>query len=265
MGQHAASVDDARPATTFKTMSETKRRVVHVPPSESRRGRLWSYGVGTLAKLSGYSVHWIRDLISRGVLDPTDLRAVGRWLVSLERQETPGKGWQPCPPGLSDASIAALIAVSPRLVRNARLRGHFDARDGLSVAAFIHERRHWAKPVPSRQFERYMLVSLPTRDSGEHREGPGVSTTRPNSRRLRQLRAAVRDLQDLGFAEAQVRGAAHIYLKPDYMPLVAVRRLVAAMRERHLRAEDVTTRARRRMALGPSVSQRGGSRVSRRS
>jgi hypothetical protein len=241
-----------------------KRRLVYVPEKESKRGRLWSYGVHTLAALSGKSVHWVRDLIARGALDPTDLRSVATWLASLQRQETPGKGWQPCPPNLSDETIAGLIAASPRLVRTARRRGHFDPADGLSLAAWIYERRRWAKPVPPRQFENYLLVALPARSSDSKRTGPGVSSTHTNSRRLKQLKAAVRDLQDLGFAEAQARGTAHVYLKPDYLPLVAVQRLVSAMRAEHLRAGDVPLRRRRQLALGPSP-QRGGSRVSRRS
>lgn len=246
-------------------MSETRRRQVYVPPAESKRGRLWSYGVRTLAELSGHSVHWVRDLIARGVIDPTNLRSVAKWLSSLERQEMPGKGWQPCPPGLSDETIAGLIAASPRLVRTARRRGHFDPQDGLSVAAWIHERRHWAKPIPSRQFENCMLIGLASRDSTGRREGAGVSTTRATSRRARKLRAAVQDLHDLGFSDAQVRGTAHVYLRPDYLPLVAVRRLVAAMREQGLQARDVTAPRRRQLALGPSVAHRGGSRVRRSS
>lgn len=229
--------------------SQKKRRHVQVPVSEGAHGRLWSYGVRTLAGLAKMTPRAVQKAMERGAFDPSDLRSVLRWLASREKQETPGKGWQPCPPGLSDATIAGLIAASPRLVRHARHRGQFDAQDGLSVAAWIYERRRWAKPVPSRQFERYALISV-ARPQGGHEA------------KVRRQQSVVARLRGLGLP-AECRGH-HVFVRPDYLPVVAAERLADALDAEGL--ASVSLRRRRRLALGPSVViQRGGSRVRRES
>ena len=240
--------------TTFDVMSkpQKKRRHVHVPAPEGSRGRLWGYGTKTLAAMAGMTEAAVKKAIERGAFEPSDLRSVVAWLVSRERQETPGKGWKPCPPGLSDRVIAGLIAASPRLVRHARTAGHFDPQDSLSLAAWLYERKRWGKPVPARSFSRYMLVAV-ARPPARHKQN------------ARRLQATIAKLIEMGFT-AELRGGTHIYLKPDYLPLSAAERLVAAMNESGLTAAEVSLRRRRRLALGPSVAtQRGGSRVSRSS
>jgi hypothetical protein len=245
------------------TTRQSKRRHVVLPATEPQRGTIWGYGVRTLAKLTGKTQETIHNHVRRGDFDPCDLKSVACWLLKHMPEDTgavPSKGWQPIAPNLSDSVIAGLIANSPRLVRSARQRGHFDPADPLSVAAWIYERRRWAKPVPSRQFERYLLVQLPAV------ERTGVSE-RVGGRRNRRLDAVRRALQELGFKNAEVRGAAHIFVKPDFLPLAAAKRLATAMNAEGLRASDLTLRQRRRLALGPSIatSQRGGSRVKRES
>lgn len=237
--------------------SRTRRRHVVLPAAEKTRGRLWSYGVRTLAEMVGKSANAVRDHIQRGDFDPADLSSVLRWVSKqAPAAELPGKGWQPVAPRLSDAVIATLIASSARLVRSARERGHFDPKDALSLAAWIHERRRWAKPVPSRQFERHMLVELPAQP--ELPVVRGASARRSARRRKRSLQAVRQDLQALGFTNAEVRGEAHIFVRPDFLPLPAAERLVAAMNAAGLRASDVTRRQRRRLALGfVSAADRG--------
>lgn len=236
----------------------TRRRHVTVPATEPKRGKLWSYGVRTLAKLTGKSVDGVRQAIHRGAFNPDDLRSVMAWVDKQTPPKLPGKGWPPRMPRLADGVIAALINASARLVRTARQRGHFDPDDALSVAAWIYERRRWGKPVPSRQFERHMLIALP------RARARGVSE-RAKSRRVHSLQALRGELEALGFT-AEVRGA-HIYVKPDLLPAVGARRLIDTMNAAGLSADDVPLRKRRAYALGASVAlpQRGGSRVIRSS
>jgi predicted DNA-binding transcriptional regulator AlpA len=62
--------------------STKKRRHVHVPVPEGKRGRLWGYGTKTLAAMAGMTEAAVKKAIERGTFEPSDLRSVVTWLSS---------------------------------------------------------------------------------------------------------------------------------------------------------------------------------------
>lgn len=53
-----------------------RKRIVALPSSAAKRGRLFAFGYLELSKLLGISEDAVRKRVSRGTLDPSDLETL---------------------------------------------------------------------------------------------------------------------------------------------------------------------------------------------
>jgi hypothetical protein len=206
--------------------------MVHINQAEPRKGRLWAYGVASVAEAAKVGIESVRRAIRKGTLQMDDICAVAAWIRTRADRH------------MFD-QIAKRVAGNRAEVVAAVARGEFDIHRPASVEKWIAEVRSCRTLVqpPPLRYRYFSLIHQ--RPQELHHAGRDSSITWTKAR----TSALVNDLRSLGFTNASLRGANHVYIRPDIFTLSDANYLVIHMSRENWTASDLRPADRRRLAV----------------